>query len=533
VNQQVAATAPAAKAAAASVLPTYLPPTNVAQADYKSPDPRRVDAYEHYPKPFKSWNKEAPGTGKRVDVFVANYYATPPTPYESNLTWQEVNRQLNADVRMNEFPGADYRTRMATLLAGGDFPDMIHIFFGVGYAPNLVDFVEASAADLTPYLAGDAIKDYPNLAAIPTYTWKNSLSALDGRLLQWPTHRYLPGLYFLSKNATIYDAEIGKDYVPKDGDDFKKVLQQLTRPQDNRWGYGVSAVTPNNVGLPMMAALFGAPNTWGMVDGKLVRDRETEQYKAAVGYLRDLWQMGVVFPDVASAPPTLQTFVGQKFVMGMTGFGNPLNDLWRLGLQANPAQQFDLVDLFPGVAGTQPYAYLTGGSLSTTVLKKAPPDRIQELLRIVDFIASPFGSEESKLLLFGVEGRDHTLNATGDPILNQTGTMDALYVSWRYIAQYPWVHYSPDTPGFAKRMFDLEQQFVDKGKEDVTNGVYSKTNFASVGTTSNQTFLDAMNDIVFGRRGMSDYDQLVADWRATAGDQIRAEYTEALAAASK
>jgi hypothetical protein len=42
----------------------------------------------------------------------------------------------------------------------------------------------------------------------------------------------------LLKNSAVYDAEIGQDYVPKNSDDFKRVLQALTKPSDNVWGIG-------------------------------------------------------------------------------------------------------------------------------------------------------------------------------------------------------------------------------------------------------------------------------------------------------
>jgi hypothetical protein len=41
----------------------------------------------------------------------------------------------------------------------------------------------------------------------------------------------------------------------------------------------------------------------------------------------------------------------------------------------------------------------------------------------------------------------------------------------------------------------------------------------------------AIQEIVAGRRPMSDYDGLVKDWRAGGGDQMRAEYEQAYAAA--
>jgi hypothetical protein len=42
-----------------------------------------------------------------------------------------------------------------------------------------------------------------------------------------------------------------------------------------------------------------APNNWRVESGgKLVKDIETEEYKAALGYLRDLVASGCVSPDL-------------------------------------------------------------------------------------------------------------------------------------------------------------------------------------------------------------------------------------------
>ncbi|MDE3075892.1 MAG: hypothetical protein KGJ86_10730, partial [Chloroflexota bacterium] len=167
--------APATQAGKAAAFPTYIPFTGGPKPDYHSSDPRITDGFENYPKsPFKAWTKDPPGTGKNVSVFIAAHYP-PPTPFANNPTWHEVNKRLNANVQMNIVAPADYRVKLATLMAGNDLPDIIHLFFGIQAAPALPDFIKAQCADLTPYLSGDAIKEYPFLASIPTYAWKNSL----------------------------------------------------------------------------------------------------------------------------------------------------------------------------------------------------------------------------------------------------------------------------------------------------------------------------------------------------------------------
>ncbi len=45
------------------------------------------------------------------------------------------------------------------------------------------------------------------------------------------------------------------------------------------------------------------------------------------------------------------------------------------------------------------------------------------------------------------------------------------------------------------------------------------------------TFWDGIRDVILSRRPMTDYDQLVSDWKTSAGDQVRKEYTDAMAAA--
>jgi putative aldouronate transport system substrate-binding protein len=517
----------------AGPFPTYVPQQGGPTADYHGGNGRVTDGFEHFPKdPFKSWNKPAPGAGSTVNVFINAYYPL-PTPYEQNPTWQEINKQLNANVQMSMVTGADYPTKMATVMSSNDLPDIMHIFAGVPLSviPSLPDFFKAKCADLTPYLAGDAIKDYPNLAAIPTYAWKNSLCTIDHTVYSWPIHRYLPGVNFFFKNADIYDKAIGADYVPKDADDFMRVLRELNHPEANQWAIGNEAAAARNMGILGYAQMFGAPNTWGRdANGKLVRDRETEQYKAAVGYVRDVWATGLMWPNAPTSPQARPDFSAGRFAISVEGFGNSWNDFWRRGLQNSPQQHFDLIKPFRASAGDPPIAFLSGGYISTNVMKKASPDRIKELLRIADWLAAPFGSQEDLLLSYGVAGADYSIDANGDPNLTPDGVNRAGYVPWRYISQHPYVQYQADLPGYTKRSFDAEQLLVGQGVEDVTLGYYSKTDRAGTGGKANQAFVDGQRDIILGRRPLSDYDQVVQEWRSTAGDQIRQEFQTAMEA---
>src|SRR5437660_5380656 len=62
------------------------------------------------------------------------------------------------------------------------------------------------------------------------------------------------------------------------------------------------------------------------------------------------------------------------------------------------------------------------------VLKKASPDRIKELLRIMNFLAAPFGSQEDLLLSYGIQGQDYSLDPKGNPVPTSEGIARASYV---------------------------------------------------------------------------------------------------------
>jgi hypothetical protein len=64
-----------------------------------------------------------PASGGTIDIFTA-FLPLPPNPVDQNPAWQEVNKQLNATVNFNTVSQADFQAKFATLLAGGDLPDV-------------------------------------------------------------------------------------------------------------------------------------------------------------------------------------------------------------------------------------------------------------------------------------------------------------------------------------------------------------------------------------------------------------------------
>ncbi len=166
------------------------------------------------------------------------------------------------------------------------------------------------------------------------------------------------------------------------------------------------------------------------------------------------------------------------------------------------------------------------------VLKQAPPERIQEVLRVIDWLASPFGSQEDLLMSYGVPNTDYNLDDDGNPIPTAQGNLDAVSGLWKYICQHPQVAYLADLPGYARAVWDAEHTLIPIGVEDPVISYYSPTAFGK-GVAATQTLIDGINQIIVGHDTLSSYDQLVKDWRTAAGDQMRSEYLDAIAAAKQ
>jgi putative aldouronate transport system substrate-binding protein len=533
--------APAATGGAAkpgSVFPTYVPFPNKPTPDYPSSGDPYLDGYDNFPKnPAKALSGDV-GQGSTVTSMTIGLFP-PPTPFENNPAWQQINKQLNVDFKMNIVAPADYVAKLATVMAGSDMPDLLFFYYNLQTAITAVagvpQFVQAQGADLTPYLAGDAIKDYPSLANIPTRAWKNSGSVFDGRILMVPKPLYSEGFVFL-KNVTQWDADIGKDYMPKNADDFKRVMQALTKPQENRWATAAAGAAANAdaFGVNWYSQLFGAPNVWRLAsDGKLTRNYETPEYKETVAYVRDLFASGLFHPNtlqMTSGPNARSDFAAGKWTIWLDGFATAWSDPWRRARQSSNPFEVHMIPLFPAHDGGKPVHFLNAAHLGATAIKKGTPERTKELLRVLNYLAAPFGSQEDLLLSYGVEGPDYALDARGNPTLTDRGNPDANYLPFKYIAQRPSVLYLPDIPDFTKELVAAEKLLIPIGIADPTVGLVSPTAVRQ-GAVVVQTMQDGIRDIIAGRRPIGDYDQLVSDFRTGGGDQMRKELQDAIAAA--
>jgi len=506
-------------------LPIYVP-IEVAKPDLPGTATGVDPGYSTFPKNLVKSVTDTPGRGGDVTAFTRVILAAPPA-VDQNPAWQAVNKAIGANMKLNMVPTAEYNTKLATTIAGNDIPDMI--FLSSLQIQGIPQFLQQGCADLTPYVGGDAIKAYPNLANIPTIAWKQTV--YNGGIYGVPIPRpYVQGIWFI--NQSRFES-VGAGQ-PKDGADFKKILQALTNPAASQWGisgdaqyaFGLTGITS----VPQLA-MFRAPNNWRVDNnGKFVKDIETDEFKAALAYTRDLWSSGVFFPDAltTTSSDNKTNLVAGRFAVYPDGWFSYPAEYWDKGLKLNPPVKFRTLHPFSNDGGA-PIWHQYQAFNGMTAIKKGTSDRIQEMLRILNYLAAPFGSEEAFLLEFGVQNIDYRLDANGNPVLTDQGVADTT-VSWRYIAQRPQVLFDANDPEFARVAHTDEETIMPVIIPDPSLGLISTT-YQAKGGLLLKNFTDALVDFVVGRRALGEYDSLVADWRSNGGDQMRTEFEQAYAAA--
>ena len=321
--------APSAAAPATSSgplkMPSYIPfqgpkPDLPGSADGVVPP-----GYLTYPKNLIKAVTQPVGKGEDVNAMVYTINAA-PTPLEQNVAWQQVNKELGVNLKIPVINLSDYPAKFATTLAGGQIPDILGLAPGAAPFPGMPEFLQAQCTDLTPYLSGDAIKDYPNLANIPPYAWP--VAVYNKKIFGVPVARAgLSANVMMGKKKDI--DQIGVTKI-SNTDDFTKMLKDLSKPGQH-WGVAIQAVAAP---VGWFQGLFGAPNNWGIVNGKLVKDWETEEYKATVAYVRSLWDAGVVFPDSPTLTSNSLTsnWLGNKYTFWLGGYLVYLSTMdWALG----------------------------------------------------------------------------------------------------------------------------------------------------------------------------------------------------------
>lgn len=497
-------------------LPAYV------AADVPPPDlPESADGvqpgYFGYPTELVTSVETPPGSGDPLHAMVITY--NPPATDSQYI--KAVNEALNAPIDFDFVTDPEYETRFATVSASGDLPELIQLPTWANL-PRLGAFLQTSCVDVSDQLSGDNVKKYPNLAALPTLSWRNA--RVGGRIYGVPkASNPFP-------RATFYRKDIVNQRgveLPGTADEFLQFCRQFTDP-----GQGKYAIGDTNSGsygpfqLFLIRGMFKVPNLWRDEGGSLTYYVETEEFKESIAYTRKLWEAGVFHPDSATmkAGSVNDLFGSGRVLMFETGNGGWFPQIQN-NIDRNPDLLIDALVPF-GHDGGDASAWLERGAFSFAAITSKAADRVEELLGILNYCAAPFGTVESQLLNYGVEGV-HFERTDQGPVKNDLGKKE-VYNSYRYLsASSGELFYAGHSEDYTKPFHAWQRRMAEIGLPNPTLGYYSETASTKQANLS-QLVTDEVIAVVLGRKEVSALDELPKTWAGAGGDQVRREFEESI-----
>jgi putative aldouronate transport system substrate-binding protein len=493
--------------AASNMIPSYIP------VSYATPDFPSVNGstpgYLTMPTKLVQSVAKAPGSGTSFKVMTPLYGTIPSAA--GNQYFDAVNAMLGSKVDFQFTDGNVYGDKLATVLASvKDVPDWVVVPYWFLPPRFGSEIVENVFEDLTPFLAGDKAKDYPNLANLPSDAWK--FCVFNGKLYGLP----VPGQAIDA--ATFYRKDLidalGIKVDVKNGDDLLALALELTDATAGRWGaedlWRASTI------------IHAVPPAWKLDGGKLVNRVETAEYRAALEWNAKLFASGAVHPDaVAGSGDIAKRFGSGKSLIrddGVTGWPGSLSNN-RASIPTFWQQPFD-----PFAAdGGKPVLFKAAPAAKFSFLKKSDDKkRIAELLGMANALAAPFGTTEFNLVTYGVEGVHYTKDAAGVPVLMKTAGNQGIGATYIGLVSPPVANTFVQYPDYVRASSTWQTKAAGYLTEPVFYGrqITEPQKFASIA----KPFTDLEKDISRGRKTLKDLDMAVATWKAAGGDELRAFY---------
>jgi len=521
--------APSAAASPSAAAGATADATAASDTVSKSPAAGVPDAYLALPAPFTAV-QGAPGKGQPVTTLQVTFN---PVPNDANNQyWAEFEKRLGVDYRPIITTYDAYAEKLNALTAAGDLPDLTFLDLAIPAAAAVqrraID--QGAYTDLTPYLTGDALNQYPNLAAFPPQVWENS--KIGGKIYGVPRPRPLTrqGLFFRQDWMDKLNLK-----QPTNADEVYAMMEAFTKQdpdgngQADTYGLGFKAADIANV--QPLAAMFGVPDEWKLnEDGTLTSRYDTPQYKNYIAFMRKLYENGLIFPDSLSQNDQQ---IRDNFTAGKYGTSaeqvNSLPKRRQDVAKVSPGANV-MIMVLPGHDGGEG-AYYTGtgyyGIVAIPASVGKDEARVKELLGILNYLAAPFGSEERIFLDQGIAGvhyemQNGKLKPNSDLLKQERGDIQSL-------SNNPAVFYYPDAPEDALMMQELTQKLLAQGVSSPLIGTAaSSPTQDSRGAELQQFMTDGIVAIVTGRQPLESLDTLVADWKGRGGEQIAREYAETM-----
>jgi putative aldouronate transport system substrate-binding protein len=502
-----------------AALPAYAPRTAIRPdipSVVGSPGAMTDPGFLSYPATQVATVSGVPGAGGSYQAVTPLWGTVPPA---GNSFYQAMNKALGVNLTMKPADGNNYATIIPTMTAADKLPDWIQLPTWWNPNFNVGELAVRQLADLTPYLSGDNVKKYPNLAAIPTGAWQAGVwgNKLYG-IPSFSSGFVIAGTTFFRRDI-LAARGITADQV-RSADDLMNLGKELTNAKGGVWAFGDV--------WTYLFPFWGVPTKWKVDNGKLVHKYEMPEFLAALDWHYRLATSGYLHPDAIAgdnANANTRFYAGKTLIQGDgTGAWN-LAD-YQSGIAANPNYRRGAFDIFTADGKGTPSVFMgSSTSIMSYLNKNLKPAQIKELLSVANYLAAPFGSTEYTMVNFGVEGVHYTM-VNGVPTATDEGKKDVQAQTYPFLASPPAVISNPNGDIVTKDYAAYQAANVRTLYKPVFWNMNISMPQSLATADAAQAVEDTVKDCYHGKKKVSDVQAAIATWKSSGGTRLKQWMTD-------
>ncbi|THV32867.1 extracellular solute-binding protein [Glycomyces buryatensis] len=464
---------------------------------------------------------------------MAPYFSEVP-PEEDDPIDKALSEVAGLDLSVQWVPNSDYAAKTNTVLAGDDIPDVMVIG---GKDQSFVQTAEAGGFwDLTEHLASG---DYPNL--VTENPEVQEASSVNGKVY---------GVYRardVIRHSVIIRADwlenLGMD-LPETTDDLYELARAFTEDDPDGNGendtYGMinvewPAAIGTNSPYDAIEVWHGAGNVWQEEGGELTPSFESDEWRQAVEYERDLVENGYLNPDYATMAP--ETW-NEPFLNGEGGIiidvQSRASELVKLFNEQDPEnydQYVALAGQLEGPNGT--YAMPTAGYAGFLAIPRSGVQTEEQLDQVLTALDKLNSTEAQILLNNGIEGDNFTVEgefAVNDP--EKQDFTDQVTGAWAQLGTAVAGYNAYTIKPASEYDEELLQLRLDLQAEDLGNAVFNPAaalvspTYTTSGSQLDTIIADARIQYIDGQIDDAGLQSAIDQWRSSGGGDVETEIND-------
>ncbi|OXM84867.1 extracellular solute-binding protein [Paenibacillus rigui] len=438
----------------------------------------------------------------------------------------------NTKLIFNWVPDNIYSDKMVAAIATGTLPKAVQVKAVDVLHPSVVNGIRSGLFwEIGPYL-----KEYPLLSKYVNPVIQNNASYFGKTY----------GIYW-ERPQSRQGIQYRKDWLDRLGlkepraiNDIYEVLKAFTYgdPDGNGKQDTLGLVDRNDLvygAFKNIAAYFGAPNGWGLAEGRLVPDFMTPEYADAMKFMKKLYDEKLINPDFTVTSKVQQE---ERFVKGEAGMmiSNVVASSIRNRIQkVNKMANVEIMNRVQGPKGERIWGGSGFGGLF--LFPKSSVKSEAELREVLAFFNRLLSEDVNNLITYGMQDRHYNLNPDHktvkimpdtqtlreqevEPYANALRTFDIRYLRL----------------GETSELQDKIQTMIEDNARiavnDPTTGLFSQTQ-AEKGTELQTIITDATYQFILGKLDARGFANEVEKWRRSGGDRIMEELNHEYAQINK